>query len=65
MIMSELISSVLKRRVSWRTYGMHGEKRRPMIHRHPCNAPSTVLDIVAENVSNGNALYKQLTRKGK
>jgi hypothetical protein len=65
---SEIVHNTLfsKRCVTWRTYGMNGEHRRPMFHRFHCKAPAVTLSsLIAENVSRSNSLYNHLLKKGR
>jgi hypothetical protein len=54
-----------QRRVTYRTYGLHGEKRRPMFHRFEVKGGVTPLDVMAENVIRHNALFRALVQRGK
>lgn len=51
--------------VTWRRYGLNGEKRRPMIHRFEVPGGDTRLDIMRENITTDNALLRRLMKKGR
>ncbi len=53
------------RRVTFRTYGMNGEHRRPMFHRFEVKGGVRVLDLIAENVARNNSLLRALMKRGK
>lgn len=64
--MTEAISwSMTAKRVTYRQYGLHGELRRPMIHRFEVPGGVSVTALMAENITRENSLLKRLMRKGK
>ena len=64
--LEEIVSFALNgKRVSWRAYGMHGERRRPMIHRFPVKGGDTVAEVMKENLTRTCALLETLARKSR
>lgn len=56
--------SMRAKRVTYRQYGLHGELRRPMIHRFEVPGGVSTMYLMAENIMCENLLLKALMRKG-
>lgn len=61
---SMLISNQ-RRCVSWRKYGLNGEKRRAIIHRFEIIGGDTLADVMMENIHRSNHLLRSLIKGGK
>lgn len=62
----ELVTGTLTRkRVSWRRYGVNGEKRRAMVHRFDIPGGDTIVDVMKENVVKTSPLLAQLMKRGR
>lgn len=53
------------KRITFRRYGLRGEHKRAMWHRFPVTDPEAVSprELMIENVTQTNTLFKYLTRK--
>lgn len=65
---TDIVSSTLRAGVSYRQHGMYGELRKRIVHRFPAfklKCESSMGSVLAESVTQSNALLRALQRKGK
>lgn len=64
--LADIVTKCFRDRVvSYRRYGLHGEYRRPIIHRFEIKGGDTRLDAMRENITQGNSLYNALMKRGR
>lgn len=52
--------SLHAKRVTFRKYGLAGEKRRPMFHRFEVKGGVSVASLMADNILQSNTLLRRL-----
>lgn len=62
---SVIAATMSAKRVSWRRYGLNGEKRRPIVHRFEVKGGATMMDAFVENLTRNNLLFEALKKKTK
>lgn len=57
--------SIAAKRVTFRTYGVNNEQRRPMMHRFEVKGGVSIASVMADNLTTASTLLKRLKARGK